>query len=370
MIMADSLEKYGLDLHCTMILEEYRENLDVFEKIRSIACDILKKNISDNGIYLNAIESRVKTEKSLAGKLELKGSKYSSLDDITDIVGLRVITFYSDEVDKISAMVDRLFEIDWTNSVDKRKMHELDSFGYNSLHYVCRIPKTLYNDPEHPEINTYRLEIQMRTALQHVWATMYHDTGYKSGVEVPKEYLRNLNRLAGMMELADEQFSLIRTNINNYRRGVQKLVSSGRFDDVPLNGDSFKSYLELRPFDKLVKKIAAINQAEIHESSILPYLQVFKHFNFETLGDVDRFIKENSDDAYNLAVYQIGNTDLDIISSTVAVQDLCVVCILKKKGGVGGLKRMFDILGGRSDYNEARAERIVETARQLPFMNE
>lgn len=370
MIMTDGLEKYGLDLHCTMILEEYRGNLAVFGKMMDVAREILNRNISANGIYLNAIESRVKTEKSLAGKLELKGSKYSFLEDITDIVGLRVITFYSDEVDKISAMVDKLFEIDWANSVDKRKMHELDSFGYNSLHYVCRIPKTLYYDPEHPEINSYRLEIQMRTALQHVWATMYHDTGYKSGVEVPREYLRNLNRLAGMMELADEQFSLIRTNINDYRRGVQKLVASGRFDDVPLNGDSFKSYLELKPFDKLVKRIAAINQAEIYEASYLPYLNVFSHFKFKTLGDLDRFIKENSEDAYNLAVYQIGNTDLDIVSSTVAVQNLCVVSILKMKGGAGGLKRMFDILGGSPEYNGKRAERLVETARQLPFMNE
>ena len=57
------------------------------------------------------------------------------------------------------------------------------------------------------------------------------------------------------------------------------------------------------------------------------------------------------------------------ISSTVAVQNLCAVCILKRKGGVGGLKRMFDVLGGYSDYNEKRAERLVETAKQLPFMN-
>ena len=368
--MAEGLEKYGLDLHCTMILEEYRDNLPVFEIIRDIVYDKLKESIESNGIYLNAIETRIKTEKSLAGKLEIKGSKYATLEDITDIVGARIITFYSDEVDKISALVDRIFDVDWANSVDKRKMHELDSFGYNSLHYICRIPKSLHYDPMHPEINTIRVEIQMRTALQHVWATMYHDTGYKSGVEVPKEYLRNLNRLAGMLELADEQFSLIRTNINDYRRQVQNLVASGRFDDVPLNGDSFKSFLNLRPFDKLVKRIAAINQAEVHESSILPYLAVLNHLQFKSLGDVDRMIKDNSEDAYTLAVYQIGNTDLDIISSTVAIQDLCVVTILKNKGGAGGLKHMFDLLGGSSDYNAERAERILQTAKQLPFMLE
>ena len=368
--MAQSIESYGLDLHCNMILEEYREEYHVFEKMEEVIRRELTRSITDNGLYVNAIETRIKTEKSLAGKLELKGSKYSTLSSLTDIVGARIITFYTDDVDKISALVDRIFSIDWANSVDKRKQHELDSFGYNSLHYICRIPESLYCDPAFPEINEFRFEVQMRTALQHVWATMYHDTGYKSGVEVPHEYLRNLNRLAGMLELADEQFSTIRTNINDYRRQVQNLVASGKFDDVPLDGDSFYSFLKLNPFLKLAKRIAAINQAEIHESSSLPYLKVLKEFDFKTLGDVVRMIDEDSDDAYQLAIYQIGNTDLDIIASTVAIQDLCVVHLLKKGDGAGALRHMFDILNGPSDYNKDRADRLLETARQLPFMQQ
>lgn len=367
--MEDSLEKYGLDLHCTMILEEYRENLPVFEKMQEIVRGELEKQIASKGIYINAMESRIKTEKSLAGKLEIKGAKYDTLSDLTDIFGARIITFYSDEVDKIAALVDNIFEVDWTSSVDKRKMHELDSFGYNSLHYICRIPKSLYCDPAMPQLNEFRFEIQMRTALQHVWATMYHDTGYKSGVEVPKDYLRNLNRLAGMLELADEQFSSIRTSINDYRRQVQSLVHSGKFAEVPLDGDTYRSYLQLRPFDKLNKKIAAINQAEIHESSSVPYLAVFKALGFRTLEDLDKLLRDYSDAAYELAVYQIGNTDIDIISSTVAVQDLVVVYVLANGGGQKGLEHIFNVLGGKEEYNKARAERIFKTASQLSFMN-
>lgn len=363
------MDNYGLDMHCSMILEEYRDSKPVFEKMLEVVRKALEESISENGIYVNAIEARVKTEKSLAGKLELKGSKYDSLSDMTDILGARVITFYTDEVDKIAAMVDRMFDIDWANSVDKRKMHDLDSFGYNSLHYICRIPKNMFFDSAMPQVNEYRFEIQMRTALQHVWAVMDHDTGYKSGVEVPREYLRNLNRLAGMLELADEQFSLIRTGINDYRRKVKGLVASGKFEEVPLDGDSFRSYLELKPFDKLVRRIAAINQAEIHESSSMPYLKVLKDIGMNTLKDVEDFINENSEDAYQFAVYQIANTDIDIISSTVGIQDLCVVYILKKGGGVELLKYMFDELGVSSEYNRQRAERIYEESRQLSFMN-
>lgn len=366
--MEDSVEKYGLDMHCTMILEDYRDKWSTFVKMKEVIVNALRKTLAESGICVTAIEGRIKTEASLAGKLELKGQKYAFLDDITDIVGVRVITFYTDDVDKISAFAETMFGIDWDNSVDKRKMHQLDSFGYSSLHYICRLPESLYSDPQNPWVNDFRFELQLRTTLQHMWANMYHDIGYKSGFEVPKEHLRNLNRLAGMLELADDEFSRIRTAINDYRRQVIDLVSNGKFDDVSLNGDTFKNYLNLKPFDKLNRRVAAINQAEIHESSLIPYLKVFKLMDFKTLGDLDKMLKEDSDDAFQLAVHQIGNTDLDIISSTLAVQDLCIVHILKNGGGTLGLVKMFEVLNGPSDYNKDRANRIMEVASHLPYL--
>ncbi|MCQ2178074.1 MAG: hypothetical protein MJY42_04225 [Bacteroidales bacterium] len=356
------VNNYGLDQHCSSILEEYRNETPVFEIIENIVNTEINRAIKTSGVYVTAVETRIKTEKSLAGKLELKGYKYADIKDVTDIVGARIITFYVEEVDKISAIIDKLFEVDWKNSVDKRRKHELNSFGYNSLHYICRIPVSLYSNPKYPQINEFRFEVQMRTALQHVWATLDHDTGYKSGVEVPREYIRSLNRLAGMLELVDEQFSLIRNNINNYWRQVRKLVASGQFEDVPLDGETFKSYLQLNPFAKLVDRIAAINQAEVHESSALPYVKLLKSFGIETLAGVEKFIEDNSNDAYHLAVYQIGNTDIDIISSTIAIQDLCIVHILKTGGGVDGLREMFDMLTGESPYNAERAKSVFEQA--------
>lgn len=365
--MDDSLAKYKLDEHCTSILQEYRDRLPVFRKVESKVREILEGNIREAGLYVAAFESRIKGEESLAGKLERKGFKYKSLSDITDILGVRVITFYTDDVDKVAALADRLFDIDWENSVDKRKMHTIDSFGYQSLHFICKLPSSLYSEPEHPEINEMSFEIQMRTCLQHVWSTLDHDTGYKSGVDVPKEYLRSLNCLAGMLELADEQFSQIRTNINNYRRKVQNLVASGDFSELALSMDSYRSYLELKPFEKLTRRIAAINQAEIQESSEMAYLDVFHDFHFETLGDIETLISENSEDAFKLASFQLGNTDLDIVASTVAVQNLCTVHILKTGGGVAGLKHFFDILYGVKEINMERAQRLYNIARQFSF---
>ena len=340
-----------------MLLGQFRQLQPTLENLAKEAYDIMLNALNEQGIYVTGIEHRVKTEKSLIGKLELKGAKYKSIDDITDLVGLRVITFYTDEVDKVAAIAKRVFDIDWKESVDKRKLHQLDSFGYNSLHYICRL-----------KTGGPRFELQMRTALQHVWSTIEHDTGYKGVVKIPPEYKRQFSRLAGMMELIDDEFSRLRTVLTDYRRQTLALVKNGKLDDVPLSAETFRSYLELQPFDRLNRRIAAVNQAEIFTVSMMSYLPVLESFGLETLGDVQRFIDENSDDAYQLALSQLAITDLDILSSNTALQYLCLVYVLKHDGGRDGLKSLYDIINGESDANGMLADLMMEQAKTLSFM--
>ena len=346
-----------LDPHGEMLLRQFRQLQPTLENLAKESYDIMLNALNEQGIYVTGIEHRVKTEKSLIGKLELKGAKYKSIDDITDLVGLRVITFYTDEVDKVAAIAKRVFDIDWKESVDKRKLHQLDSFGYNSLHYICRL-----------KTGGPRFELQMRTALQHVWSTIEHDTGYKGVVKIPPEYKRQFSRLAGMMELIDDEFSRLRTVLTDYRRQTLALVKNGKLDDVPLSAETFRSYLELQPFDRLNRRIAAVNQAEIFTVSMMFYLPVLESFGLETLGDVQRIIDENSDDAYQLALSQLAITDLDILSSNTALQYLCLVYVLKHDGGRDGLKSLYDIINGESDTNGMLADLMMEQAKTLSFM--
>ena len=358
-----------LDPHAQELLAQYHTLLPVYTKMEEVIPERLKAIFADAGIIVCALEHRVKTEGSLAGKLKLKGGKYKDIFDITDLVGIRVITFYIDDVDKVASIVERLFDVDWENSIDKRKAHEIDSFGYLSLHYICRIPESLYSDPEHLELNKIRFEVQMRTVLQHAWANMNHDTGYKSGVEIPTIYMRDMSRLAGMLELVDDEFSRIRREITDYRRNVQNLVASGNLEEVQLDGDSFKSYLQIGPFDRLNKRIASINQAEIQPVDLSKFLPVFKAMGFKTLGDIDRLVKDYSDAAYQIACFQMGVTDLDILSSSVAPQNLCTAFILKNGGGRADLKLMLDALNGPSEGNEFMADYLLDQSKDLPFMH-
>lgn len=361
-------------------MEQYHERQAVYQRLAQVAEETLRQALKKQHVAVIALEHRVKTESSLAGKLELKGAKYHTLDDVTDILGMRVVTFYSDDVDKVAAIVNEIFQVDWSNSVDKRKLHRLDSFGYNSLHYICRLKDPPPAPPRGRDCRAGSLpsgrfggglpfEIQMRTALQHVWSTLDHDTAYKGGgVNIPHEYQRQFGRLAGMLELVDEEFSRLRNVLTDYRRQMLALEASGQLDKVDLNSDTFRRYLEAQPFARLNKRIAAINQAELYPVPMMPFLRVLQKLGFETLGEVNRLIEEHSDDAYRLAVSQLGTTDLDILSENIGLQNLCFVYVLKRGGGPAELCQIYDWLNGSDSGNMALAKTLFEQARTLSFM--
>lgn len=354
-----------LDMRSQMILEEYREKMPVFEHMKNVLAEQLGKMLEANHISALPVQVRIKTEESLTGKLHRKGYKYTCLSDITDIVGARIIVHYIDEVDKISAFLDKLFDVDWDNSVDKRKIRELDRFGYVSLHYICRIPASLYSSAGCPELNEFRFEVQMRTILQHAWASLDHDTGYKSVVEIPKEYKRAMIRLAGLLELADEQFAQVRSEIDDYRRKVQSLVKDGNFKAVSLDGDTYRNYIEMNPFKQLIEKIASINHAEIYQDSFAPYLNALLDMGFTTLGDIEQMKESCSEGAYQLALHTLAGTDLDIVAASLALQNMCVVHIYSHGGTVADLQRFYNALNNKSDYNEERAMRTMEHLKKI-----
>lgn len=349
-----------LDMHGEMLLDQFQALKPRLEALDEQVSAMLKDSLKQMNIVLNSMEHRVKTERSFIGKLERKGQKYNDISDVTDLVGVRIVTFFTDDVDKVATLVKELFHVDWKNSVDKRKRLDLTSFGYNSLHYVCRMKEG--------DLRDIAFEIQMRTVLQHAWSAMEHDIGYKGAVTMPAEYRRQFSRLAGMLELADDEFSRIRTMMSRYSREIQNLVASGQLDKVPLNSNTFRDFLKTRPFDRLNQRIAAVNQADILPASLLPFSEVLESFGFKTLGDVQAFILKNEDDAYQLALSGLALTDLDILTEYVGIQNLCFVHVLKNGGGQAGIKAVYDILYGEQKTNARQAQMIIKKAQTLSFL--
>jgi len=138
---------------------------------------------------------------------------------------------------------------------------------------------------------------------------------------------------------------------------------------VPMSTDSFRSFLEIHPFDRLNQRIASVNQAELFHTSMMPFLPILEDFGFQTLGDIQLFVEENADDAYHLALSQLAVTDLDIMSDSVGLQNLCIVYVLKQGRGVEGVSFIYNTINGQRDSNITLAKAIVDIAANMSFMN-
>ena len=347
-----------MNLKCRLILEDYRKQREDFVKLGDVAHDMLANIAKDLGLTVLAVEHRVKEEKSLAGKLERKGDSYNTLEDITDILGCRVICFLSDEIDKIGKKVEESFVVDWENSSDKRALIKEDAFGYLSLHYICSLP---FGDKWPDEICGKKFEIQIRTILQHAWSAIHHDIGYKSDFGVPREIRRQFARLAGLLELADDEFVRARDNMFDYTEDIRKRIITDDADDVAINMISLNEYvLHNKNMQKLIKEIADISNAEISFIDPESYVPQLAYLGIKKLGDIEVMLKDNYELALKLANKALSVANLDIVSSNVALRFLCRAELLNKNYELDKITEFLKISLGDKEKAERQAKLLLK----------
>ena len=347
-----------MNLKCKLILEDYRKQRESFLKLGNVVHDMLSNIAKDLGLTILAVEHRVKEEKSLAGKLERKGDGYNSFEDITDILGCRVITFLSDEVDKIGKKVEEKFVVDWENSSNKKDLLKENAFGYLSLHYICSLP---FGDKWPDEICGKKFEIQIRTILQHAWSAIHHDIGYKSDFGVPREINRQFARLAGLLELADDEFVRARDNMFAYTEDIRKRIITDDADDVQINMISLNEYvLHNKKMQALIKEIADISGAEIKPIDPESYIPQLAFLGITKLGDIEVMINDNYELAIKLAKKALSTADLDIVSSSIALRFLCRAELLNKNYDFDKIAEFLKISLGTKDKAERQAKHLLK----------
>lgn len=213
---------------------------------------------SDPSLKVHSVACRVKSRESIVRKLARPDRSYTDLWMLTDLVGVRVITYFADAVDRVGELVEEHLPVDFKHSIDKRR-RETTEFGYRSLHYVCRLGAAL---PEHA-----RFEVQVRTVLEHAWAEIEHDLGYKATEEIPLAARRRLGRLAGLLELADQEFGAIRGDLAQYARTLPAQIEKA---PVPLDGFSLVALLEHAEVRTLDTAIASTLAKELAEEPFYP----------------------------------------------------------------------------------------------------
>jgi putative GTP pyrophosphokinase len=240
---------------------------------------------SDPALKVHSVAWRLKKRPSLARKIARPDRNYTDLWELTDLIGLRVITYFEDAVDRVGELVETRLPVDFRHSTDKRRRAATE-FGYRSLHYVCSIGGDL---PERA-----RFEIQVRTVLEHAWAEIEHDLGYKATEEVPSGVRRRLNRLAGLLELADQEFGAIRRDLEGYARALPAQIESGGAS-VLLDRFSLAALLDCAEVRALDEAISLLLQKELGEEPFYPdyLLKMLTSSGIRTIAEAREGVREH-----------------------------------------------------------------------------
>ncbi len=245
---------------------------------------LIRAILDEAGINYLAVTGRAKSVASFAAKaqrlldsgleairaVDLRDGQ-AQLDpdplvDITDQVGVRVVTYVQSDVDAVAELLADSFIVlaDRDMGLETARAGR---FGYASRHILVSLdphdPGTLAESPgaesDRPRDSTlpgeadrtayppaYRADrcasVQLRTVLQHAWAEFEHDIRYKG--TIPPEHVPDLERrftlAAGLLELADREFSTIRDRL---QQGMGDEDVHGDDDDPRIGAQELTTFL-------------------------------------------------------------------------------------------------------------------------------
>ena len=133
---------------------------------------------------------------------------------ITDILGLRIVCPFLEDIETVKDLIADHFKVtetDW-----KAAQYSFREFGYDSIHLLVKLDKDALK-PTLPGTSKV-CEVQLRTTLQDAWAEVEHELVYKSDISIPNESIRRkLASLNAALTLSDVIFQEIR----DYQKAIR-----------------------------------------------------------------------------------------------------------------------------------------------------
>jgi ppGpp synthetase/RelA/SpoT-type nucleotidyltranferase len=195
----------------------YENNLKHFNDAKNAYIRIISSLIKQSNVgEVTKIEGRVKDKeecikkfhRKYQSKLETDEQPYEIKDYISDLIGIRIVCLYEDQISVLSEMLQRHFKIlDVTDKISSMESTE-DSFGYKGLHMDLALNDEMASLPKYLPYADRSFEVQIRSLIQNAWSVLDHKIKYKKSI--PLVLKRRINALSALFELADREFKEIR----------------------------------------------------------------------------------------------------------------------------------------------------------------
>lgn len=161
----------------------------------------------------NVIQSqtgRLKEFDSVYKKMQKKGLELNfdlALEKINDLIGVRAVCAYMDDIYQVEELLGRQKDIRIIKTKDYIK--EPKKSGYQSLHLILEAAI-----PQQDDIQWIKIELQLRTAAMDYWANLDHQLRYKRGKKDAQLIDEELQQCASVIRSLDQTMLKIRKKID------------------------------------------------------------------------------------------------------------------------------------------------------------
>jgi len=220
------------------IAKEYRDITADYEDFLSEFKRVLEKILSRNEIPTAfAIHGRYKTLNSIVEKIDSKRFRVKqSIKELNDLVGLRIVLLFPEYKDKVVEILSSEFKV--LNNLSKSNQN-LDRFGYSSIHLILGIKDEWAKTPDWQNHTDKRVEVQIRTLSEHIWAETSHTLFYKREENTPNELNRDLYRLSALLEIVDDKLQSLKSKVEEYKQDILQAPYS-KILKLDLNSETFR----------------------------------------------------------------------------------------------------------------------------------
>jgi ppGpp synthetase/RelA/SpoT-type nucleotidyltranferase len=328
-------------------LTEFEKRLGDYDALNVSGQRLLTDLLEMGGLKVLSITGRVKDKESLGEKLVRPGKDYQNLQQVTDVVGLRVVTFFEDEVDDVASIIAREFQLVPEHCSDKRYFEDPDKFGYRSLHYVCKLSEARKNLSENARYREEMFEVQIRSILQHAWAEIEHDLGYKNPGTIPNEIRHQLFRVAGLLEIADIEFKEVRDRTKAYKEKVASDIRKNVLGSIQLNSISYLEFIDasqiVRDLDRSILDLGYTISGTSDEDFMIGCL---KWVGIDTIEKLQTSLEQHASLLRSYAKAILTDPSQGFVNPALPVFHLAQIVALETSG-VDGLAKFYEEHGIR-----------------------
>lgn len=195
-------------------LEIYNKYVQHHAILKNIAERLETHLIEYVGDYprIDRISVRVKDPDRFVNKAlkeESGNLKYKSpFVEIQDQIGARIITYYLEDVEKITRIIKDYYE---QVEIKVKEPESHKEFSYFGKHFIIFIPDEIQDEGT----DLLFFELQIKTLFQHAWSEAEHDLNYKTSDTISLEDKRSIAFTSAQAWGADKLFNDLYKKYNN-----------------------------------------------------------------------------------------------------------------------------------------------------------